>query len=107
VPPNGTTPANGTELERAARGNGFKINRTTINEIRNGTYRARPGRPVLEPSPGLLASPSTPPTRPPTCPSRRTVRRGAPDDIDQLTREERDTVLHLARVFLNHHRRES
>lgn len=37
-----------TDLERIARTAGHKINRTTINSLKNGTYNRRPGRAVLE-----------------------------------------------------------
>jgi len=95
-----------TDLERAARQSGFKINRTTINLIRGGTYNSRPGRPVLEAIAWLAGvtldtvymAAEVPVPGPPFA-------KELPGEIDQLTREERDVILHLVRVFLNRHRK--
>jgi len=97
----------GTELERAARGT--VSNQPHHNQRNPQRHLQGPPRPA-RPRSHRLACWRHPRHR---LQGRRPARPRAPfaeelpDDIDQLTREERDTVLHLARVFLNHHRRES
>src|SRR5882757_1511267 len=94
-----------TDLANLARANDFKINRTTINEIRNGTYSARPGKPVLEALAWLAGvsldaaylAADLPAPGPPFAAE-------LPDDVDRLDRKERDAVLHVVRVLLEHHR---
>lgn len=91
-----------TDLERIARQAGHKINRTTITQLRTGTYNRRPGRAVLE-ALAYLANVNY-----------QTVLKLAglggklapfasqiPPDADLLTPRQREVLLSLIRVMID------
>lgn len=94
-----------SDLSNLAELHGFKTNRTTIAEIRKGTYSSRPGKPLLEAIAWLAGvsldaayrAADLPAPGPPFTAE-------LPQDVDQLTRRERDAVLHMISVLLEQHR---
>ena len=96
--------SSGAKLARIARDNEFKIVATTINHIRAGTYRPRPGKQTLEALAFLAGVPprvaydaaGLPAPGPPFA-------QELPDGVDYLSPKERDLVIRLCRVLLDRH----
>lgn len=97
----------GAQLARIAQEHGCKIVATTINHIRAGTYRPRPGKQTLEAIAFLAGVPprvaydaaGLPPPGPPFA-------NELPDGVDYLSPKERDVIIRLCRVLLDRHDQE-
>jgi len=88
----------GTDLERLAKANGYKIVSQTINQIRNGTYRSRPENPTIDAIAFLAGVPvkdayvaaGLPIPGPP-------LSQELPDGVNNLSPKARDLIIRVAR----------
>lgn len=98
----------GSELARLAKNNGYSIVHTTINHLRAGTYRSRPGRETLRAIAWLAGVPErvayTAAGQPiPGKPFAEEL----PPNADLMSPEERDLVIRTIRMILKRYEDDS